>query len=113
LGGKGHEFIVELLSVPASDFGQADDGVFADADQACGLANTAAIGEVLENCQELVVRQATIEERSAFAFGEAILAAIAVKQPVLLRTIATTNGEVLLAPLAIQRAFGVLAAETA
>src|SRR5262249_54023373 len=74
-GGKGHPFVVQPLGVLAGQAGQAPDGVLVDADQACGLADAAAVGEVLQDRQERVARQAGVEQRRALAFGEAVLAA--------------------------------------
>ncbi len=56
-GGKAHQFVVELAGVVAGAQGQAGDGVLADADQAGGLSDATAVGEVRQDGQELVLRQ--------------------------------------------------------
>jgi hypothetical protein len=114
LGGKGHEFVVELAGVLPGEFGQADDGVLADAREACGLSNAAVILKMLEHSQDLVPWQSAVEERGVFAFGEAVLAAAAVEESVLLLgPVMSTDGQVALAPLAVQGAIRIQAAETA
>jgi hypothetical protein len=60
--------------------GQSDDGVAVDADQSFGLADAAALGEVLEHGVGLVVGQVGVEQGRALALGEAALAGIAVEQ---------------------------------
>jgi hypothetical protein len=52
---------VESAGVRAGGLGQPPDGVLADAGQAGGLADAAAVGEVPQDVQELVVRQAAAE----------------------------------------------------
>jgi hypothetical protein len=104
---------VELSRVLTRHLGQSDDRVFANADQACGLTDTTTVGEVPQDVEELVVGQATVEQRRAFAFGETGFAAAAVQQTLRLSAVVATDGQIRLAPLAIQRARGVLAAETA
>jgi hypothetical protein len=113
LGGKSHEFLVELSRVLAGHLGQSDDRVFANADQSCGLTDATTVGEVPQDVEQLVVGQATVEQRRAFAFGETGLAATAVQQTLLLFAVVAADGQICLAPLAVQRARGVLAAETA
>jgi len=105
---------VELLGVLAGQFGQPHDGVLIDTDQPARLANATAIGQVLQDGQGLVPGEARIEQGGGLAFGEAGLAGPAVEQTVLLvAAVVGTDGEVVLAPLAVQGAVGVLAAEAA
>jgi hypothetical protein len=113
-GGKGHEFVVESAGVVAGECAEAADGVLADADQAGGLADAAAVGDVGQGGQELVPGQAGAEERRALALGEAGLAGGAVEQAVLaFAAVAHADGEVAGAPPAAVRAVGVEAAEAA
>jgi hypothetical protein len=77
----------------------ADDGVFVDADEAGGLAYAAALGQVMQDGEGLVSRQAGIEQRRAFAFGEARLAGAGVQQPSLLGSVVATDGQVTVATL--------------
>jgi hypothetical protein len=92
---------MESPRVLAGGTGQSADGVLADADQACRLADAAAVGEVAQDGQELVVRQAAVEQRGALAFGEAVPAGAAVEQPVLPGgAVVAADSEVALAALA-------------
>jgi hypothetical protein len=114
LGGKSHEFVVELSSVLASLEGQAGDGVLVDADQSCGLSDAAAVGEVGEDGKDLVLRESAVEERCGLAFAEAVLAGAAVEESVLLlAAVAHADGEVAVSASAIVGAVGVEAAEAA
>lgn len=110
VGGKSHEFVVALLGVGAGPQSIADDRVFIDARQPSGLAHAAAILEVLEDGQGLVVGEADAEEGTAFAFGEAGLAGAADEQAALLGgAVAEADAEVVAAAHAVVRALGVLA----
>jgi hypothetical protein len=83
-----------------------------DSDQASGLSNAAALGEVLKHGAGFLCGQVGVEKRRAFALGEAILADVAIEQPdVVLFAVAAANGEVSGIALAEQGAIGVLAAE--
>src|ERR1700759_3098948 len=54
-GGKGHKFIVAVAGVLTSSQGIAGYGVFIDAGQPSRLASTAAILEVLQDVDGLLV----------------------------------------------------------
>src|SRR5262249_48194481 len=113
-GGKGHQLVVEALGVRAGGPGQPADRVLVDADQTGGLADAAAVGQVPEGGQELVTRQAGVEEGRGLVLGEAVLAGAAVEQAVLLAdAVAGADGQVALAAPAVQGAGGALAAEAA
>src|SRR5215831_12466575 len=77
VGGKSHELVVGLLGVAAGPQGVADDGVFIDPGQACGLADTAAVLEVLQDGNRLALGQPAGEQGGARALGEAVLAGAA------------------------------------
>src|SRR5262249_24560035 len=81
-GGKAHQLVVEPAGVVAGEQAEAADGVLADAGQAGGLADAAAVCEVGEDGQELVARQAGAEQGRALALGEAGLAGGAVEEAV-------------------------------
>jgi hypothetical protein len=55
-GGKSHEFVVELLGVLASQQAIADDRVSVHPDQAAGLADAHALGDVLQDGHDLGLR---------------------------------------------------------
>jgi hypothetical protein len=112
-GGKAHQLAVELLGVAAGPAGEADDGVFADPDQAGGLADADAFGQVGQDSQGLVGGQVGVEQGRALALGEAGLAGAAVQQAAAVLAVAGAGGEVAVAPLAAVGAGGVEAAEAA
>jgi hypothetical protein len=91
-GGKAHQLVVELLGVAAGLEGEADDGVLADPDQAGGLADADALGEVGQDGEGLVGGQAGVEQGRALALGEAGLAGLAVQQAALVLAVAGANG---------------------
>jgi hypothetical protein len=91
---------------------QADDGIAVDLDQASGLPDAAALGEVLEHRAGLLLGQVGVEQRRALALGEARLAGVAVEQPdVVLFAVAAAYGEVSGVASAVKGAMGILAAE--
>jgi len=67
LGGKSHEFVVQLLGVVAGPQAVAGHGVFTDPQQAAGLADAAALGEVVQQGHGLLVGQAAVKQGSALA----------------------------------------------
>jgi hypothetical protein len=113
-GGKAHQLVVELAGVAAGEQAEAADGVLADADQARGLSDATAVGEVGEDGQELVAGEAGAEQGRAFTLGEAGLAGGAVEEAVLaLRAVAHADGELAGVALAVVGAVAVEAAEAA
>jgi hypothetical protein len=95
----------------AGQEGQPRHGVLVDPDQSGGLADAAALGEVLKDGQHLVARQLGVEERRALELGEAALAGPAVEQPVSGLSEVVDDEQVAVAPAAVEVAVGVLAAE--
>jgi hypothetical protein len=93
--------------------GKPRDRVLVDPDQPCGLADATALGQVLQDCEDLVVGQFGVEQRRALELGEAGLAGPAVEQPVSCLAEVVDDQEVVPAPLAVGVAVGVLAAEAA
>jgi hypothetical protein len=65
----------------SSDAGQSDDGIGIDADQASGGADAAALVEVLEHGESLLLGEMAVEQGRALTLGETILAGLAVEQP--------------------------------
>jgi hypothetical protein len=110
-GGKSHDAVVEFLSVLAGEDGQADDGIFVDANQAARLADATTLLQVLENGDGFVLREFAVEQGRALAFGEALLAGAAGQDAALVGTVAEADAEVVAAALAVVFAVGVLAAE--
>jgi hypothetical protein len=111
-GGKSHELVVSVVGVIAGGAGQPDDGIAMGADQAAGLADAVALGEVVEDGSGLLVGHAAVEQRGALALGEAGLAGLTVEQSdVVILAVAVADGEVTGVAAAVQGAFGVPAAE--
>ena len=98
--------------MPASDAGQSADGVGVDADEApCG-ANAAALVEVLEDGEGLLLGEMAVEEGRALALGEAVFAGAAVEQSdVVLFAVAGADRQVAGVATGIEGAVGVLTAE--
>jgi hypothetical protein len=114
VGGKGHEFVVAVLGVGARPQGVADDRVFIDAGQPCGLTDAAAVLEVLEDGEGLILGEAGAEEGTPFALREACLAGAAGEHPALSAgAITEADAEVVTAAQAIVGAVRVLAAKEA
>jgi hypothetical protein len=103
---------VELSSVRAGLEGQTSDGVFADPDQACGLSGAAAVGEVGEDGEDLILGKSGVKERCGLAFAEAILAGAAIEEAILLAcAVAHTDREIAVSASSIVGAIGVEAAK--
>jgi hypothetical protein len=91
----------------------ADHGVGGHADESGGGPHAAAIGDVLEQGDGLVLGQLRPEEGCSLAFGEPVSAGAAVEQSdVLVLAVAGADRQVVEAPLAVVGATLVLAAET-
>jgi hypothetical protein len=104
---------MSVVGVSAGHLRQAGDGVAVDIDQASGLSDAAALGEVLEHGAGLLVGQVGMEQGRAFALGEAVLAGVAVEQAdVVVLAVAGADGEVPCMASAVEGAIGLLAAET-
>jgi hypothetical protein len=96
----------------AGGSGQPDDGIGVGADEAAGLADAVALGEVVEDGRGLLLGHAAVEQRGALALGEAGLAGLAVEQAdVVILAVAVADGQVAGAASAVEGAFGLLAAE--
>jgi hypothetical protein len=96
----------------AGGAGQADDGIAMDADEAPGLSDAVALGEVMEYGAGLLLGHAAVEQWGALALGEAGLAGVAVEQAdVILLAVTVADGQVSGSASAVGGAVGVLAAE--
>jgi hypothetical protein len=101
--------VVGMLSDHA---GQASDGVGIDADQASGAANATALVEMLEHGEGLFFGEMAVEQGRSLAFGEAVLAGLAVEQSdVLLLAVAGADREIAGVTATVEGALGVLTAE--
>src|SRR3954452_5634902 len=77
-GGKSHEFVVEGLGVLACEPGVSGHGVGPDVDQAARGAGAAALAEVFEDGDRLLLGQARTLERGGLALGVSLLAGAAI-----------------------------------
>jgi hypothetical protein len=81
LGGKGHEFIVELVGVFARQAAVTHYGVAMNALQSGGLADTATLGDVPKNGEDFFLRQFRFEQRSSLALGKSSVTGSAAEHP--------------------------------
>ncbi len=96
----------------AGQGGEADDGVLIDADQPGGLADAAALGEVVQHGQEFVLGELAAEQGGAGAFAEAVPAGAAGEHaPLRVWAVGEGHAEVVPAAFAVAGAVGVGAAE--
>ena len=96
----------------SDDAGQPSDGVGVDADQASGGADAAALVEVLEHGEGLLLGEMAVEQGRALALGEARLARLAVEQSdVALLAVAGADREIAGVTGAVEGALRVLTAE--
>jgi hypothetical protein len=103
---------MSVVGMLSDDAGQASDGVGIDADQASGAADATALVEVLEDGEGRFFGEMAVGQGRALAFGEAVLAGLAVEQSdVVLLTVAGADREVTGVAGAVQGAFRVLTAE--
>jgi hypothetical protein len=103
---------MSVAGMSSGQFRQADDRIPVDIDQASGLSDAAALGEVLEHGAGFLLGQVGVEQRCALALGEAVLAGVAVEQAdVILFAVAVADGEIPGVALAVGGAIGILAAE--
>ena len=83
-----------------------------DADEPLGLADAAALGEVLQDGEGLLPGQVRAEQRGALAFGETDAAGAAAEEADrVVLAVVTGDGEVFPAPDAMVGASGIQAAE--
>jgi hypothetical protein len=103
---------MSVVGVVAGGLGQSDDGIAMDADEAFGLTDAVALGEVMEHRAGLLVGESAIEQRRALALGEAGLAGVAVEQADLIPlAVAVADGEVAGPSSAVEGAVAILATE--
>jgi hypothetical protein len=103
---------MSVVGMVAGGAGQSDDGVAMDADEAFGLTDAVALGQVMEHGAGRLVGESAIEQRRALALGEAGLAGVAVEQAdVMLLAVAVADGEVAGPSSPVEGAVGILATE--
>src|SRR5947209_7821772 len=85
---------MSVAGVWPGPFRQADHRIGVDVDEASGLPDATAFAEVVEHGAGLLLGQVGVEQRRAFALGEAVLAGLAVEQAdVVVLAVARTDGE--------------------
>jgi fermentation-respiration switch protein FrsA (DUF1100 family) len=101
---------VGILGVLTGQECQPGDGVLADPHQSGGLSGPAAVVEVLQDPQDLVVGEFGVEEGRPLELGEPGLAGLAVQEAVVILAVVAADGEVAGAAAAVFRAVRVVAA---
>ena len=100
------------LGVRAGESAITSHGVGGDPAESAGLAETAAFGDMLQDRLNLLVRQASVEERRPLAFGEAVFADPAAEDAFgLVGPMTMRHGEISSPPLAVLRAVVIEATE--
>jgi hypothetical protein len=99
------------LGVPAGQQRQPRDGVLVDPDQPGGLADAAALGQVMQDSEDLVVGEPGSEERRPLELGEPGLANPVVEEAMTGLAEVVDDQDVVPTPSAVGIAVGVLAAE--
>ena len=103
---------MSVAGVLSGQFRQADDRIGVDVDQASGLPDAAALGEVLEDGAGLLLGQMGVEQGRALALGEAVFAGVAVEQADgIVLTVAGADREISGVASSEEGAIGILAAE--
>jgi hypothetical protein len=103
---------MSVVGVLPGGAGQADDGVAVDADEAAGLADAAALGQVLQNRDGGFLGEVAAIQRRALALREAGAAGVAVElSELLVLAESAADREVTGAALTEERAVRILAAE--
>src|SRR5512135_2875523 len=111
-GGKCDEFVVESPGVFAGQPAVAAHGVAVPPAEPPGLADAAALGDVLQDGFDRLGGEPGTEKRGAPTLGEAGLAGAAAEHPAgLLRPVAAGHGQVSCPPPAVGGAIGIQAAE--
>jgi hypothetical protein len=109
----GHQFVVRVAGMGAGGAAVVADGIGMDLDQACRLEDAAALVDVFEDRENLVLRQVGAVERGPLAFGEAGAAGAAREQAILPGLAESAgDGEISGIAAAEVRALGILATET-
>jgi hypothetical protein len=112
-GGEGDQLVVGRPGVVAGLAGVSGHGVTVDAHEPLGLADAAALGEMIEDGDGLIFGQVRAEQGCALSLGEAVAAGSASEEADrVVLTVATADGEIFPAPDAMIGAVGIQAAES-
>jgi hypothetical protein len=111
-GGKGDQLVVQVAGVLAGGSAQAADGAPIHLAEPAGLADTAPLGDVLQDRFDLLRGQPSVEQGRPLPLGEAGLAGpTAEHSPLLARAVSAGHREISGPPLAMFGAVGIQAAE--
>jgi hypothetical protein len=103
---------MSVVGVLPGGAGEADDGIAVDADEAPGLADAVALGQVLQDRDGGLLGEVAAIQRRALALREAGAAGVAVELPELLVLAESAADRVVAGvALAVERAVRILAAE--
>jgi hypothetical protein len=92
--------------------GVAGHGIAADAHQSLGLADAAAVGDLLQDGDGLLPGQVGMEQRRRLAFGEPVATGTTSEEADRVAfAVVAADGEVFTAPEAMVGALGIQAAE--
>ena len=92
--------------------GQSDDGVRLDADEATGLSDAVALGQMVEDGDGRFLGESAAVQGCALALGEASAAGVAVELAILLGLAdSAADREIAGVASAVERTVGILAAE--
>ncbi len=96
----------------AGGAGQSDDGIGLDADEASGLSDAVALGQVVEDGDGGFIGESAAVQGRALAFGEASAASMAVELAKLfVLAVAAADREIAGVAPAVERTVEILAAE--
>jgi hypothetical protein len=103
---------MSVVGMTSGGAGQSDDGVGSDADEAAGLSDAVALGQVVEDGDGRLLGESAAVQGCALALGEASAAGVAVEEAILLGlAVVAADREVAGVALAVERTVGILAAE--
>jgi hypothetical protein len=109
-GGKSHDLVVGVLGVLTGQERQPGDCVLGDPHQAGGLSGPATLVKVLQDPQDFVVGEFSVEEGRPLELGEPGLAGVAVQEAVVILAVVAADREVAGTAAAVLRTVRVLAA---
>jgi hypothetical protein len=103
---------MSVVGMSSGGVGEAEDGVAMDSEEASGLADAVAFGQVVQDRDGGGFGEMAAVQRGPLAFREAGAAGVAVELPELLVLAdSAADGEVADVSLTVERTFGLLAAE--
>ena len=103
---------MSIVGMLSGGEGQSDDGVGLDADEAAGLSDAVALGQMVEDGDGRFLGESAAVQGCALALGEASAAGVAVELAILLGfAVTAADREIASVASAVKRTVGILAAE--